>query len=295
MRYMHVWADALPRLIDLQLFAEGGDGSAAGGASAGADSSTPPQSSNNEATQDVGKGAGADAASAAKTYTDEDARAVSKQFNLMTHTQAKTRYKGAIERGAKYDALAVKMQAVAEQYGKTADASPEDILDAMLTGSGRVRERAEQLGVDEETAARIIRTENENAMFRAQQAQEQNRATLERRVKEENDVKAAYADFNYRAEAENPVFKTLVDGGLPMKQAYEMVHAAELSAKAIALAREEARAAALAEYRANGARPAEGISGNKATGVVKNDYTKMSQQDLLARERELMNGLRRKA
>ena len=290
MRYMHVWAGTLPRLIDLQLFAEGGDGSAAGGAPVGVDSSTPPQS-NQETTKDTG----ADTASVAKTYTEEDARAVSKQFNLMTHTQAKTRYKGAIERGAKYDALAVKMQAVADRYGKTADTSPEDILDAMLTDRGRVREVAERFGVDDETAERFIRTENENAMFRARQTQEQNRATIERMVKEENETKAVYADFDYRAETENPVFKTLVDAGTPMKQAYEMVHSAELAAKAIAAAKEEARAEALAEFRANGARPAEGISGNKATGVVKNDYSKMSQQDLLARERELMNGLRRKA
>ena len=288
MRYMHVWADALPRLIDLQLFAEGGDGSAAGGASAGADSSTPPQSS-------TMNGTGSDAGTVGKTYTDEDVRAVSKQFGLMTHTQAKTRYRGAIDRSAKYDALAVKMQAVADQYGKTADASPEDILDAMLTDRGRVRDLAEKLGIAEDAAERVIRTENENAIYRAQKAQEQRQADFQRMTQEEEAVKAVYADFDFRAEAENPAFKLLVDGGVPMKQAYEMTHSADLSAKAIAVAKEEARAEALAEFRARGARPAEGISGNMSHGVVKSDYSRMSQQELLNREKEIISGLRGKA
>lgn len=293
MKHMNLWADALSLSLDLQLFAEGGDGSGGtGGAPAGADSSTPPQSSKETITTgtgtDAGTDTGTDTKAAGKTYTDEDAKAVSKQFGLMTHMQAKTRYKGAIERGAKYDSLAVKMQAVADQYGMKAEDSPEAILDAMLTDRVRVRERAAKLGIDEDSAESIIRTENENAIYKAL-------ADFKRMSQEEEAVKAVYADFYFRAEAENPAFKVLVDSGIPMKQAYEMTHYAEISAKAIALAREEARAEALAEFRANGARPSEGISGNTSAGVVKTDYSRMSQKDLQNKEKEIMNSLRRKA
>ncbi|MBQ5725266.1 MAG: hypothetical protein IIV80_03825 [Clostridia bacterium] len=273
--------DETPMLrLSLQFFAEGGagDGGGSGGGDSGAASASPAgESGAGSATNESG----------GKTYTQEDRDAVAKQFGLIPHDAVKSRYKAKFDKAGKYDQMASHLGAVAERYGVSLD-DPEGLAKAILNDGDKVRAKAVQMGVSEDVARGIVSTETENAITRAKEAARVRREEFSRMAQEEAAVKETYPDFDFDAEAENKAFKKLVDGGYSMKDAYEITHRAELTEKAIAAAVEQAKAAALEEYRANAARPAEGASGSTPGTDVPTNYKGMTDAELKKAEKKFL-------
>ena len=231
--------------LKLQFFAEGaGDGGSAGGDSGGTD------------TAPAGGDGGSSGTKSEKTYTTEDRDAVAKQYGLIPHDAVKTRYKSKFDKAARYDSMATHMGAVAERFGVSLD-DPEGLAKAILGDRSRIKSRALEMGVSEDVAETVIDAE----ITKAKEAARVRREEFDRMNQEEAAVREIYSSFDFAKESENKAFKALVDGGLPMKEAYEMTHHAELTRKAIADAVAQAKADALAEYQANAERPVEGASG----------------------------------
>ena len=102
---------------------------------------------------------------------------------------------------------------------------------------------------------------------------------------QEQAVKAVYPDFDPEKAADNRVFKTLVDSGVPMLDAYRAAYSADLTAKAVEAAKADARNEAMEEYKRNGGRPREGASAGGGTNVARvgKPMTKEEAQNIIKR------------
>jgi hypothetical protein len=250
--------------LPLQFFAEGNEGSGAD-MSTGSGEAAPAGDGGTETptTGDAG---------AVKTYTPEEVAAVAKQAKLIPHNAVKDRYKSTFDKADKYDAMLTHLGAVAEKYGVSAE-DPEGLARAILSNKDAVRVKAAELGVTDEVAKSLLEADAVNAINKARESARVRQEEYTRMSEEEAAVKAVYPTFDFSKAAGNKAFKTLVDSGVPMKEAYEMSHHAELTAAAITAAREQAKAEVRAELEDAASRPKEGAGGQ--TGNSPTDVSKL--------------------
>ena len=257
--------------LGLQFFAEGDGGAGSGAAASGAagQPATGGQPSNapTASGNDTGNGNGT-GQPAGKTYTDEDAAAVAKQFGLMNYETAKGRFKGALDKAHKHDDMSLRLGALAKRYGLEAGAKAEDVLAAIESDSGYIEKKARELGTDNETAKRYVSMEEQLARIEREKLDESDRQAMKKLSEQEQAVKAVYPDFDPEKAADNRVFKALVDSGVPMLDAYRAAYSADLTAKAVEAAKADARKEAMEEYKRNGGRPREGASAGGGTNVA---------------------------
>lgn len=257
--------------LGLQFFAEGDGGAGSSAAASGAvgQPATGGQPSNapTASGNDTGNGNGT-GQPAGKTYTDEDAAAVAKQFGLMNYETAKGRFKGALDKAHKHDDMSLRLGALAKRYGLEAGAKAEDVLAAIESDSGYIEKKARELGTDNETAKRYVSMEEQLARIEREKLDESDRQAMKKLSEQEQAVKAVYPDFDPEKAADNRVFKTLVDSGVSMLDAYRAAYSADLTAKAVEAAKADARKEAIEEYKRNGGRPREGASAGGGTNVA---------------------------
>lgn len=254
------------RRISLQFFAEGAsseggsDGSSGAvesGAPAGGTQGTDSTTVGGEGEKDFFEG-----------LSETDRNAFLKKHGLMFHSDAKRRYQGSVDKAAKYDAFSSHMGAVAERYGVSVD-DPEGLAKAILNDPTRIRAKAAEMGVSEDVAKTIVAADATEAIRKAQMAERVRNEAYTRMQEQETEAKEAYPSFDMAKAGKNPAFSALIDSGkFTMKQAYELAFSGELAAASIEAAKAEARAAALAEYKANGGRPTEGAAGQTGTTSV---------------------------
>lgn len=263
----NLWKDEAMLRLSLQFFAEGaGDGGAGAADSGDTGSGTPAGGNDSGASATTGE---------AQTeqdfyekFSEGERNAFLKKHGLMHHNAARARYQGSVDKAAKYDAMSSHLGAVAERYGVSVD-DPEGLAKAILNDPVRIKAKADEMGVSEEIAKSLVAADAQNAIQKAQMAERVRAEEYTRMQTQETEVKAVYPSFDLSKAGQNPAFKALIDSGkFTMKEAYEMAFARELNAAAMEAAKNEARAAALAEYQANGGRPKEGTAGQAGSSDV---------------------------
>ena len=273
----NTWQDGKLLRLSLQFFAEGSGGDGGGGGQSGSgDSGTPAGGTETDTTTSTG------GSTAEKDFFEqmdtESRNAFLKKHGLLHHQAASARYKGSVDKAGKYDALASNLEAVAERYGVSLD-DPEALAKAILNDPARVTAKAREMGVSEDVAKGIIAADTTEAMNKARAAQQVRADAFARAQAQEQEVKETYPDFDMAKAQKNPAFKALYDtGNFSMREAYEMAFGRELNAAAIEAAKQEARAAALAEREANEGRPREGAAGY--TGHASVDPSKLKGKAL---------------
>jgi hypothetical protein len=272
------WKHDLMLRIGLQFFAEGSDGGSGTAGDAGGSEGTPAGGNTETNTTEQNGG---------KTYTQEDAAAVAKQFKMIPHNAVRPRYKSTFDKADKYDESQKYMGAVYEKYGVSPD-DPAALAKAILTDQSRITAYARETGTSEDVARKHLNSEAEKAIMKADLMERVRKEEREKMKAEEAEAKETYPTFDLDKASENPYFKILVDGGVPMKAAYAMSHHAELTAAAIEAAKAEARAAALAESQSNAARPTEGATGHTAGTEAPVNYKKMSADQLRKEEQKYL-------
>lgn len=84
-------------------------------------------------------------------------------------------------------------------------------------------------------------------------------------------VKARYPDFDLGREAQDRTFRSMLRAGVPVRQAFEVVHMDELRAAA--------ERAVTANIKAKGARPQENGAGASSGFTVKDDVSRLTPRD----------------
>lgn len=258
----HLWERGHMLRLYLQFFAEGAD--EGGGTDAHAEGAeVTPAGNATEEGSDTKK---------VTVYTQEDAAAVAKQFKMIPHNAVKDRFKSTFDKAGKYDVMAEHFGVLAEKYNVSLD-DPEGLARAILTDKDTVRAFASEKGVSEDVARTIVEANATNALSKAREAERVRRDEFARLSEEEANVKAAYPGFDFERACGNKAFKTLVDNGIPMKEAYEMSHHAELTQKALEAARAQGKAEAEDAIRKGAERPREGAAGY--TGNAQTDVSNL--------------------
>lgn len=263
----NTWQDGKLLRLSLQFFAEGSGGDGGGGGQSGnGDSGEPAGGTGTDTTTSTG------GSTAEKDFFEqmdtESRNAFMKKHGLVPHEAIAKRNRTSAEKAGKYDALTSNLEAVAERYGVSLD-DPEAFAKAILNDPARVTVKAREMGVSEDVAKGIIAADTTEAMNKAKMAQRVRADAYTRAQAQEQEVKEAYPDFDLSKAGGNPAFKALYDSGkFTMKEAYEMAFGRELNAAAIEAAKQEARAAALAEREANAGRPREGAAGHTGEASV---------------------------
>ena len=301
--------------IRLNLF-EGGAAAAAGGDGAGASATGDAQASSGSTRRGknsgeysnvvFGKqdaqpaGAGTEGAPAAgekksevqtTSNTLEDRR---KQYRAMIEGEFKDLYtedtQRIINRRFKEGKLAEdtlqKQQPVIDMLMdryKIADGDMAKLLSAVENDDAYWSEAAEEAGMTTEAFKEFKRQQRKLEALEQAQLQNQKREAAEKQLQqwytESEEVKAAYPGFDLNAEAENPRFVAMLKSGVPVMQAYKVMHMDEIMTDAVQSAAKSREQAVVNNIRARGSRPAENGLSSQSAFTVKDDVSKLSKKD----------------
>ena len=198
--------------------------------------------------------------------------------------------KGMEEQNGKYAAL---MGKVAGRYGL--DPGDIDGISAAIDRDQKfLAEQADKAGMTVEQYKRYNAAVQENERYRRINEARQREAQVQARVQgwqaEEKALKGMYPQFDLDAELRNKDFVGLLQRGVTMKHAYEVIHMDDMMRGAMQYATAQATAQTAKNIQARGARPVEGAATGAAGVVTKSDVTKLTKADREEIARQVAKG-----
>ena len=179
------------------------------------------------------------------------------------------------------DAQAPIMQMLYERYGVE---DPAQLSKALEADNSLWEQAADEAGMSVEQYRQFKSMERQNAAFRQMQQQAQNQERARQQVsawmQEAETLKAEYPDFDLEAALdENPQFIKLLQSGIPMKHAYEVLHMDLVKEVVAKKAAENTERRVVDNVRARGSRPSEAGAASQSGVVIKNDPSKLTPAD----------------
>lgn len=313
-------------VMDLQLFAEGGDGSAAAGEtsqSAGADSSPSrgalgrtenaaldEQGSTDTKAEGSGSenGEGEAGEEAKKPSPAERRRAFGQMMSGEYKDLADEMMQNAVQIAAQNLEASPEMrgllEAIAEKYGTDATdltALTDAIRNGVVKDDAYFERIAMEKGISVRTAREMDKLETQNKRLTAQQqaAQQMQKAAAERaRIAqiqarwdaEADALQAKYPDFDRGEVLANPEVEKMMRAGCSMEAAYRAAYFDRLMAQQTAATAQQTEQGVLNRVQQRGSRPAE--NGTRPGGAVQThlDVEHMSRKDREALEKRVLRG-----
>ena len=175
-----------------------------------------------------------------------------------------------------------------------ADGDMAKLQTAIENDNAYWEEAAEKAGLTVDQYKAMQKLERENAEFRRirqqqagqQQAQQQVNAWMQ----EAEKVKSLYPSFDFRKEAENRDFVGLLKRGIPVQNAYELMHMEEIKASAAKAAAETAGQQMAAKIQSKSSRPSENGMSSQSAVIVKNDVHNLSRAERAEIARRVARG-----
>ena len=304
--------------LNLQLFADGGEGGGEGGAESGADAAAAGQSRLRElgvpeskirakTSRKVGEMTAAEAKPQTKTETeDENAEKHEEPEKEGSQAEPKKTFKELMEdpdynremqatiqarlRTAKkaeedMGKLAPAIELLARKYGLDATNLDYDALTkAINDDNDYYEEKALEMGVSVETAKKLDQDEREAARIKA----EQKRTLEQQRIEEHfrkletqgNELKKTFKNFDLMKELQNPVFARMTSPGvgLSVEDAYYAVHRKEIQTAAMQIATQKTAQQMSAAIQAGQRRPSENGTSSQAPSVTTFNYKNATRE-----------------
>ncbi len=313
--------------MELQLFAEGGDGSAAAGetsqAAQGADSSPSrgvlgrtenaaldEQGSTDAKAEGNGSenGEGEAGEEAKKPSPAERRRAFGQMMSGEYKDLADEMMQNAVQIAAQNLEASPEMrgllEAIAEKYGTDATdltALTDAIRNGVVKDDAYFERIAMEKGISVRTAREMDKLETQNKRLTAQQqaAQQMQKAAAERaRIAqiqarwdaEADALKAKYPDFDRDEVLANPDVEKMMRAGCSMEAAYRAAYFDRLMARQTAATAQQTEQGVLNRVQQRASRPAE--NGTRPGGAVQThlDVEHMSRKDREALEKRVLRG-----
>lgn len=169
-----------------------------------------------------------------------------------------------------------------QRYG-VADGNMKALMTAVENDNGYWETAAEEAGMTVDQYKAVKRMERENAELTRQLQQRANQTAREQQVQkwaqEEQDLKKLYPSFNLQTEVANEQFQRLLRHGLPMKDAFELIHLEDIKTAAAQAAAQVTERQVVSNIRAKGARPSENGTASQSAFTVRDDPSKWSKKD----------------
>lgn len=313
------------KALELQLFAEGGDGSGAGetSQSAGADSSPSrgalgrtenaaldEQGSTDSKAEGSGSenGEGEAGEEAKKPSPAERRRAFGQMMSGEYKDLADEMMQNAVQIAAQNLEASPEMrgllEAIAEKYGTDATdltALTDAIRNGVVKDDAYFERIAMEKGISVRTAREMDKLETQNKRLTAQQqaAQQMQKAAAERaRIAqiqakwdaEAEALKAKYPEFDREEVLANPEVEKMMRAGCSMEAAYRAAYFDRLMARQTAATAQQTEQGVLNRVQQRASRPAE--NGTRPGGAVQThlDVEHMSRKDREALEKRVLRG-----
>lgn len=273
--------------VRLQLFADGGTG-AQGTAAAGAETgvTTPDAGENNvNSTAEIQQKKTEEAAKNPEEAFEELINGKYKeQFEKRVHGIVERRLKGTKANAENLAKLQPLIDTLASRYSVDSG-NIDGIIQGVMNDTAMYEQEAVSKGLPVETVKQIHRLEAERNAFErtAKQAQQEaaQRAEFVRITEEAKEVKKLYPSFELKKELNNPNFVRLIQAQIPVKTAFEAIHANEIMAAIIPAAVDTATKKVVNSVKANSQRPVENaLSGGGSESVsAHKSVSEMSRAD----------------
>ena len=189
------------------------------------------------------------------------------------------------------------MSALATRYG--IDANDTDALSKAIADDDSYYEKAaDNANMSVEQYKKMMRLEAENAELQRIRAEEANRAEFNRRYAEwsaqAEGAKTVYPNLDLNAEMQNKDFFDLVNRGIDVKTAFEVIHKDEIINGAVSVTAQRTAQAiqqqTVNNIRTKGLRPNESAGSAQSGFVPKTDPSKWTKKDRQEIERRVMKG-----
>lgn len=296
-----------PWLMNLQLFAdggEGGDGAAAGdnqGLDAGAQTGrsrnpeadtlfgVQPEEGTEPHVADGAQGKADPAREEGKKQTFEELLKSDPEFKKAYDQRVKKALDGRFKEHAAMEAERDKMTPILDmlgrKYGISADEYGSYDLDALsrrlMDDDDYYAKLAMEKGLPVEIVKEMdVMSRKLHAMEadrERQQEEEKNRESFDRLVQQAESVKQIYPGFDLAAEMNNQAFGRLVAVGVDARTAYEVAHRDEIMGGAMQYAVQQTMQKASNAIQAGANRPAENGLGGQSAATHVTDPTKMTK------------------
>ncbi|MBR2702967.1 MAG: hypothetical protein IKE47_02230 [Oscillospiraceae bacterium] len=296
----------LAPFFNIQLFAEGGGAAAGGeGAAAAAPVAAPQQpgvKSNPLADVQYGKQESAPAAGEKGSAEERNSRfeelikgEFKDLYDARVQNTIRERLKGNEATVQKYNALAPVLDLLAGKYGVEAD-NIEALSKAIEEDETFYEDEALEKGLTVQQVKEIRKMQRENAALKAQ-VEERSRkenadATYAAWMQQAEALKQVYPSFDFATEAQNEQFRRLLQSGIPLQTAFEVIHKDEIIPAAMQYTAKQVEAKVANNVRAGQKRPAEGAAGGRSAVQVKSDPSKFTKADMDEIARRVARGER---
>ena len=175
------------------------------------------------------------------------------------------------------------------------DSDPAKLVEAIERDDAYWSDAAEQAGMTVEQYKAIDKTRREYQRLQSElQAAKQQEALREKFAdwhRQAEELKATMPSFDFTAEMQNPDFGRMLNAGIPVRQAFYVMHLNELQQATAMGTAQATQQQVINNVRARGARPAEnGVQGNQSGVIVKNDPAKWSKEDRMRVIRQVEAG-----
>lgn len=142
---------------------------------------------------------------------------------------------------------------------------------------------AEEAGMTVEQYKEVQKLRRKNAQLIEQERVRRGHDAADRQMQawyqQSEAMKATYPSFDLAAEAQNPQFLSLLQAGVPIQHAYEVIHMDEIKAAERKMTARATEQQITANVRARGARPAENGTASQGGFTIKDDVSKLSKKD----------------
>lgn len=267
-------------IFDLQRFAEGGAGAAPGVAGqAAADQGTTSSENVNKTSEN--------AAEDRKARFKEVRKEFEQEFNGEISDLMQKRNKKNNEKIARLTEFRNKsnkiFESLAVKYGL--DATDIDgLVSAVDKDNSYFENEAYERGLSVDEFRRINKIENENKkLVQSHKAQEEamRRQQFARRINQEISIASSfYPNFNIETEAQNPAFTRLVESGVDVKTAYEVLHRDDFEKSIREKTASEVASKIQIDAANNSKRPAENGLKNSSAVNMSLDFSKLTAKEI---------------
>ena len=153
---------------------------------------------------------------------------------------------------------------------------------------------AEERGMTVEQFHAMQKLEQENAELKAIRQREIGKAKFQQQIdtwyREADRVKEIYPSFDFKTEAQNPEFISLLRNGNSVEHAYKVLHFDELTQNAARVAAQTADAQAQARIKQKASRPSENGTSSQSAAIVKSDVSTLTRKERAEIARRVQRG-----
>ena len=141
---------------------------------------------------------------------------------------------------------------------------------------------ADEAGMTVDQYRKFSKLEREHAKLLREREESEIQTQVDQWILDAEAIKQTYPDFDFATEWENPQFKSLLQAGIPMQHAYQVIHIDEQLEMARVTAQRETEKRVTDNVRAKGMRPAENGTASNSAFTIKDDVRKLSKKDRAA-------------